>query len=171
MGSVFTAMPNTALWVPTRRSPANKRCPTQTPAACRRPAVRRSGTAHSAPPLPHKSQLRVLPCCCHTAATLHVCCFVLAVVNDGNDKALCAMSSYPGGQPIPTRAHCERQHAALTLLRGCRTLLFRPSGSWVSWSHLQRRASSSTLTYQPASTKSRSYRAATRSLSVKAATA
>ena len=88
-------------------------------------------------------------------------------------------SAHPEKSPVrevsPSREAARGSDLAALPAAGvqrCRTLLFRPSGSCVSWSHLQRRVAPSTLTSRPASTaRAAVYRAATRSLSVKAATA
>ena len=88
-------------------------------------------------------------------------------------------SAHPEKSPVrevsPSREAARGSDLAALPAAGvqqCRTLLLRPSGSCVSWSHLQRRVAPSTLTSRPASTaRAAVYRAATRSLSVKAAIA
>ena len=162
----------------------------------REKSTRLSRPTHAPPPsaVPVRRALRLL---CHTslssgAAVLlphrrHTCAALCWQLSTTATTKLFSMrnpkpsgrSAHPEKSPVrevsPSREAARGSDLAALPAAGvqrCRTLLFRPSGSCVSWSHLQRRVAPSTLTSRPASTaRAAVYRAATRSLSVKAATA
>ena len=170
---------------PTQRVVNALCCPTQTRVHVppfRRPPFRYGGLCASSTTLvPAPRAAVLLPHRRHTCAAL---CWQLSTT--ATTKLFSMRNPKPSGRSAhPEKSPLREVSSSREAARGsdlaalpaagvqrCRTLLFRPSGSCVSWSHLQRRVALSTPTSRLASTaKAAVFRAANRSLSVKAAIA